>query len=676
MAIHWQVKFKSLRAQNGNEDYTVSIYDADYSGTPIQLKGGAEPFVTQEDDDEDIFTPVRTQSGYIRIVDDGLDANGNAFNWKDLVPSTDIDRPVVLTNGNNVVLWHGFMQSQNFSGVLYGNPQEREFPVQCPLTVLSANDISANEREMKNFGYVIAQAFSSIPTLTFDNFIFQGGADAREWLLKLVDWQNYVTSEDDVTVSALYDYGIILEDICKFWGWSCRVHRQSVYFCRVDDNDVEPNALVLTLSQLANLTNESGTIETFLSAASLPTDIFVSTDNDDTMVRGYRKASVHANAGEGNTTIIETFPDAVLTKIEDEGTRYTVQYDDAKCEYRGNILNAANAFTEFSARQGYGSLDYLLTNDADEGQQPGPVIRIRKSFSSASANAYVSVRTKFEHSYYDVHGPSIFNYLFYKSGLKFTGTIGFNGFEYQNVNGNMGDNHMIIRVGIGRTRATAKWWTGKTWTDTETAFRIPIGNPTNEFYVGYIEVSALYNLYLKSIPTNKPNLFGYVFLDFLGSDDMPEHDGERMFDIRDFKIEFNRSSYYDSLHRKIDRNNSYTYMSNAAGNERNDWDADVIYASDNTKMAFGYGLLIDTDGKQVKKVQYGENEEIPEQNLANRVASYWGTSKRKITAELNTAVIPAITPRNTLTLDGTTCHPISISHDWWNDKTTLTLLEI
>ena len=117
-------------------------------------------------------------------------------------------------------------------------------------------------------------------------------------------------------------------------------------------------------------------------------------------------------------------------------------------------------------------------------------------------------------------------------------------------------------------------------------------------------------------------------------------------------------------------------MANAAGNERNDWDADVIYASDNTNMAFGYGLLIDTDGKQVKKVQYGENEEIPEQNLANRVAAYWGTSKRKITAELNTAVIPAITPRNTLTLDGTTCHPISISHDWWNDKTTLTLLEI
>ena len=71
MAIHWQIHFKSLRA---GTDYTVHIYDANYSDTPIQLKGGAEPFVTQEDDDEDMFTPVRTQSGYIPIVDDGSTA--------------------------------------------------------------------------------------------------------------------------------------------------------------------------------------------------------------------------------------------------------------------------------------------------------------------------------------------------------------------------------------------------------------------------------------------------------------------------------------------------------------------------------------------------------------------------------------------------------------------------
>ena len=671
MAIHWQIHFKSLRV---GTPVTVNIYDADYTGDPIPLKGGAEPFVTQEDDDEDIFTPVRTQSGYIRIVDDGKDANGNAFNWKDLVPSTDVDRPVTLVS-SNLVLWQGFMQAQNFSGTLYGNPQEREFPVQCPLTVLSVNDITTQEREMKNFGYVIAQAFSSIPTLDFEEFVFQGGADAREWLLKLVDWQNYVDSEDDVNVQARYDYGIILEDICKFWGWSCRVYRRSVYFSRVDDNDVEPKALVLTLSQLANLTDESGTVtEDYLSSVSMSGDFFVSVDNDETMVRGYRKASVHSNAGEGNAAVIKAFPDAVMDKINDDGTRYTVQYDDAKCEYVGNILSANSAFMEFSARDGYGSLDYLLSNDADEGMQPGSVIRIRKSYSGLSSQAYVSIRTKFQHAYYDPHGLGLFG--IFKSGLHFTGTVGSNGFEYQNVNGNFGDNRMVCRLGIGKTRATAKWWTGSQWSNTETGFYVKIGNANNNFIVAAREITPGYIQYSSRVPTNYDDMFGYIFIDFLGSDDMPEIDGERMFDIKDFKIEFERSNYYNSLHIDVERNNGYTYTANSSGIERNDWDSDLIYASDNKNMAFGYGLLIDTNGKQLKKVPYGENEEIPEQNLANRVAAYWGTSKRKITVDMNMAVPPGITPRNTISLDGTICHPISISYNYRDDVATLTFLEL
>ena len=451
--------------------------------------------------------------------------------------------------------------------------------------------------------------------------------------------------------------------------------RRSVYFSRVDDNAVEPKALVLTLSQLANLTDESGTVtENYLSSVSMSGDFFVSVDNDETMVRGYRKASVHSNAGEGNAAIIKAFPDAVMDKINDDGTRYTVQYDDAKCEYVGNILSANSAFMEFSARDGYGSLDYLLSNDADEGMQPGSVIRIRKSYSGLSSQAYVSIRTKFQHAYYDPHGLGLFG--IFKSGLHFTGTVGSNGFEYQNVNGNFGDNRMVCRLGIGKTRATAKWWTGSQWSNTETGFYVKIGNANNNFIVAAREITPGYIQYSSRVPTNYDDMFGYIFIDFLGSDDMPEIDGERMFDIKDFKIEFERSNYYNSLHIDVERNNGYTYTANSSGIERNDWDSDLIYASDNKNMAFGYGLLIDTDGKQLKKVPYGENEEIPEQNLANRVAAYWGTSKRKITVDMNMAVPPAVTPRNTISLDGTICHPISISYNYRDDVATLTFLEL
>jgi hypothetical protein len=35
-----------------------------------------------------------------------------------------------------------------------------------------------------------------------------------------------------------------------------------------------------------------------------------------------------------------------------------------------------------------------------------------------------------------------------------------------------------------------------------------------------------------------------------------------------------------------------------------------------------------------------------------------------------------ITPQFEVTADGTVCHPIGISHDWRDDVTTLTLLEL
>ena len=108
MAKNYSITFKSLRA---GTVYTLNIGGG--TGDAVPLKGGAQPFVTQEDDSDDQFAPIRTQSGYIRIVDDGLDANGNAFDWKDLIPQTNTSRPVTLTAGGTVV-WQGFMQSQNF----------------------------------------------------------------------------------------------------------------------------------------------------------------------------------------------------------------------------------------------------------------------------------------------------------------------------------------------------------------------------------------------------------------------------------------------------------------------------------------------------------------------------------------------------------------------------------
>ena len=126
--IHWQVRFKSLR---NNRLYTASIYDDQFSGNPIHLKGAARPFETEEDAKDDLFNDIITQSGYLRIVNDKKDYNGNTLPdnwWRDVIPATDISRPVILTDDYGNILWQGFLQAQNFGMNMYVNAQEISLP--------------------------------------------------------------------------------------------------------------------------------------------------------------------------------------------------------------------------------------------------------------------------------------------------------------------------------------------------------------------------------------------------------------------------------------------------------------------------------------------------------------------------------------------------------------------
>jgi hypothetical protein len=108
---------------------------------------------------------------------------------------------------------------------------------------------------------------------------------------------------------------------------------------------------------------------------------------------------------------------------------------------------------------------------------------------------------------------------------------------------------------------------------------------------------------------------------------------------------------------------------------RNEWNYDCIYATEN-KCKFGYGQIFNPDGTLFDSVSYGNEVARPEQKLADRVTTFWQTSRRRIASELRTNVVGVITPLNIIEQDGTTGYPIAISHDWWNDVTMLTILEV
>lgn len=673
MALHWTIPFRSLRS---NTLYTVNIYDSTYSGNPIPLKGGAQPFYTQEADDEDGFIPIRTQSGYLRIVDDGYAADGTtAFNWKDLLPSTDTDRPVTLTDGGGNIVWQGFMQAQNFSGTLYGNPQEREFPVQCALTILEGTDINYQQTEIQNFAYLLNYILSAIPTISITTIKVQGSSDAQSWLLKCIDWQNFVSKNNDGTPSARYNLYQCLEDVCRFWGWTARTFGTTLYLTCADDPD-EQQFLTLTRAQLTTMAGgtSAGTTGGSFPTVTLSGDIFASTNQNDYRQRGPNKATIKADGNGANEEIVDFGESALVEKMEDQGWGSPSPMPSGKyVAYTNDLLSYSDSFMNGSAESGKASFNVMRVNDSlrDPNGTEMPVIRILKSYNG---NTFASMESIYEHSF--SNGYMSFNGQIYRQGEEFKAYDD----ESTMAGHEIGKKTMYVRLGIGKDRNSASWFNGRTWSSTVSTIKLTIGNADSIFRntVSSGSFSGINN----SIHIDN-GLFGKLFIDLLGSDDIDAISGEKSFEITDFNVKFSFQSYrVVNLPSSITRSNRKDvreYKSTNGNNVREDFNADCIYASDNN-MDFGYGVLLNADGSRMGALSHNGSSTLQfhEQHVSDRVTAFWATAKRRLAVEVlsNGANVGSVSPETKVSLDGTTLFPIAFGHEWRDDVTLLTLLEL
>lgn len=680
--IHWKILFKSLRA---GTVYTVNIWKDGTlpSGYPLTLKGGAEPMTTDEDADEDMFCPVRKQSGYFRIVDDGRARNANgqdvAFDWKTMLPVNDTDRPVTLTDGSGNVVWQGFMQAQNFGSELYGNPQEHEFPVQCCLSLLSAIKVSTAINELKNFAFLIDHMISQIPCCQITSVVVQGGSDARTWLLKKFDWQNFLNNDDDEAESQ-YNLGEVLEDFTTFWGWTARTMGQTFYLTCADDT-AERSFLTLTRQQLTTLAGgtSAGTVTSGMPSTSFTGDIFASTDNEDFMNRGPQRAVVKVNANK-ETTVIKCFPKSVEDHLEGLGYGSWVEGEDDMTGYFSTpeikifdartLTGTAGTYGGFCRRQIYSSTDATSPTICDMISITGPI----------QSTPHVQLRTK-------------------KAMTLSGGSLSLNGMVYTGEKTWEGDNFLFqikLRIGIGPNadRSGAKWWYME---NNPVLIQAGWSSTVKEFLGGFngsqIQTTSWrggtphpYFAILKfsRIPI-EDGLNGFIFVDIFGIKDTWSSDLEELYpcQIANLEIEFTRDKtilpeyFLQKRQRELisSRNETKEYKASNNNQTQGEWNADCIFASDNN-LAYGYGLLLNPDGTYMETVPYGATVNHPEQHLADRVAGYWAQAKRRIGTEVRSNAVPSFDPTHKIVMDSTTFSPISISHSWRDDVTKIVLLEI
>jgi hypothetical protein len=199
---------------------------------------------------------------------------------------------------------------------------------------------------------------------------------------------------------------------------------------------------------------------------------------------------------------------------------------------------------------------------------------------------------------------------------------------------------------------------------------------------------------MNAVPLKTPrgggSLYGYLFIDFMGTEDRADVRLPEQFELANFKVEYSRDEEIiasGGLSRKVtkDRVDTQEYTATNSNASKEEWNANCIFASDNN-TEFGFGLILDGSGGIVEKVPYGNTTDHPEQHLANRVASYWATAKRKIEGELQAHVVQAITggtvkigdilPCHKVSIDSNTFCPIAISRNWRDDVVKLSLLQI
>jgi len=224
MAVRWQIRFKTLSEHDG----LVKVYDSTYSGDAIDLTPAVSPFFTSRKQ-TDIFQPVMPDSGYLRIIDNGIAAE----QIEALHPLGALERPVEFYL-DNVLKWRGYISPESFSVDWEPAPREVAFPLIGVLDALKSVNIEDNSTGLQPIAAFIKECleatgfdWSKIVMVNQMTAIDDGddNYDVPELRLSLSRYNfidvNTANNKDDADWTPMVgkSYYSILEDICKYFCW-------------------------------------------------------------------------------------------------------------------------------------------------------------------------------------------------------------------------------------------------------------------------------------------------------------------------------------------------------------------------------------------------------------------------------------------------------------------------
>jgi len=623
-------------------------------------KLSSEPIETQEDADTDMFMPVRTQSGYVRMV-----AEDNTT-WRQFIPSSAIAMPVKLYQGSTI-RWQGYVQTGTYGTTYPAIYNEFELPLICGLSALDSFDVEVTgPADMVTLGQLLYYIFSKLTGLTY-TFYFHASSstdnDIRTWLGYKLSWRNFL-SENGVELTSRFTCLGLLQELCKFFGWTCRTSGAGVYFTAITDGLRNQRWLSCPLAQL----QASSPVFTAVTMKSLAlTDaMFASTDHSEEYIPGVKKVTVSPELNPYDVIMEIPYDDICRPYKYDTPTRADrwrnepTEPTEVWLLYRGviNYENAMIKITSYAEQQEgagipmcYGRFAAFDDNTEDDKKK----FSWNKCYECFISEDYGNRRSTTPLFSMESQGAVILgDGVLYISGRA----------DYEDTE--ISEDH----AGQCTLKIGDLYWNGTAWTSTASKFKLSMKDN------GIENTDTIYNnadYDGMGIPITAP-ITGKIYF---AVDDVFRNQNywNGYFPLMDFKIGFVRNGEEDDLNDK-------EYTANG-GSFPEDVNVDTIFSSDKTntvnaktfRCQAGYGLVY-SGNIVANTIPFGTTQLKPEQHVADLIAAYGSTIRRSLQIDLWTNLTSSLGPDYKVSLESADFYPVAISHRWRDNITTLKIMQL
>ena len=297
-AIKWQIAFQT-NDPSSPTSYRIDIYAEGYTGNPIQLMAGPQPFITDENDDKNFFAPIRSQTGTIQVCTRLSD--GSILDINDLLPADNIAHPVRLINlsNSNAIEWQGFMSCEAFSQAYTEVPEIFSFPVLSVLEAMASVQLDPTRSSGLQTVYVCLPAIlkeidiqSGMTCFTHLNY---SRTDYRI-LSKYIDMtvmfeQKEYNNENSTTyiVSGLSAKDALTR-LCTYMGWIAREKGSELYLQRIGE---EIGMYREEIDEFPGIAQQQSITEAGIAATFA--DKWMGTDHKRTISQGAKSVEVVAS---------------------------------------------------------------------------------------------------------------------------------------------------------------------------------------------------------------------------------------------------------------------------------------------------------------------------------------------------------------------------------------------